>query len=150
MIWKHLYGNAFCLLLQGKESTSNWCIHQQGTLMKSLNNLLNKHSSCWRFDMPWHSCDVTVMWSSPMGSSSKWSYLVQPPAQDQIYQKPIYHHLVQKAATREDLWQSLFPEGGRSWSGQEHWCIWSIHHPQPKINFTEMTYKSSSFVTLPV
>ena len=27
----------------------------------SLNMLLNKQSSCWWFEMPWHSCNITVM-----------------------------------------------------------------------------------------
>ena len=34
----------------------HWCYFQV-----SLNKLLNKHSSGWWSEIPWHSCDITVM-----------------------------------------------------------------------------------------
>ena len=37
-----------------------------------LNNHLNKQSSCLWFEMPWHLCDVTVMWYVVIGQKSWW------------------------------------------------------------------------------
>ena len=68
MMWWH--GNTFCITgpLWGESTGRWWNLITKGQLygawyflVVSLNRLLNKQSSCWCFEMPWHSCDVTVM-----------------------------------------------------------------------------------------
>ena len=59
------HGNTICV-------TSRW---RQGPVMKSfyvsfLDKLMNKQSSCQWVEIPWHSCDVTLIADSWQGTSS--------------------------------------------------------------------------------
>ena len=55
----HLWGNPPPVMSgfpsQRSSNTELWCF-----FVLSLNKLLNKQSSCWWFERPWSSCDISV------------------------------------------------------------------------------------------
>ena len=48
----------------------------------SINELLNKQSSCRWFETPWRACDVTVMYETRQAENYLWLSIIQVQSRD--------------------------------------------------------------------